>query len=413
MKYDIDSQEVLDNFLTYAKINTRSDPQNSQQIPSTACQMDLAQVLEQQLKDLDLQDVKINPHNAYVTALLPGNSDEDQPTIGFIAHLDTADFNAENIQPQVHYNYDGQPINFANGLQLTTTEFPNLKNFIGQTLITTDGTTLLGVDDKAGIAGVMSAISYLVQHPEISHGPIKVGFGPDEEIGQGAKHFDVDDFQADFAYTLDNGDLGDIEYETFNAAQAIIDIQGKSVHPGQAKEGGLVNAISIGEQLDQMIPTAERAELTEGREGYYLMLKFSASIEHARLLYIIRDFDHQKFELRKKVVQQAVEQLNQQLDQPRIQLKLQDEYYNMADIIQKDPYPIELAQQALQNLGITPKIKAFRGGTDGSLITYKGLPTPNLFNGGDNFHGPYEFVTVEAMQKLAATIIEISHLSHK
>lgn len=411
MKYDIDSQEVLNNFLTYAKINTRSNPQNSQRIPSTACQMDLSRLLEQQLKDLHLQNVKINPSNAYLTALLPGNTNKKQPTIGFIAHLDTADFNAENVQPQVHYNYDGQPIIFANGLQLTTTEFPNLKKFLGQTLITTDGTTLLGADDKAGIAGLMSAVSYLVKHPEISHGPIKVGFGPDEEIGQGAKHFDVNDFQADFAYTLDNGDLGDIEYETFNAAKAIIDIRGKSVHPGQAKEGGLVNAISIGEQLDQMIPNRERAEFTEGREGYYLMLKFSASIEHAQLLYIIRDFDHQKFEIRKKVIQQAVEKINKKLDQPRINLILQDEYYNMADIIQNDPYPIELAQQAMQNLGITPKIKAFRGGTDGSLITYKGLTTPNLFNGGDNFHGPYEFVTVEAMQKLAATIIEVSHLS--
>lgn len=411
MKYDIDSQEVLNNFLTYAKINTRSNPQNSQRIPSTDCQMDLSRLLEQQLKDLHLQNVKINPSNAYLTALLPGNTNKKQPTIGFIAHLDTADFNAENVQPQVHYNYDGQPIIFANGLQLTTTEFPNLKKFLGQTLITTDGTTLLGADDKAGIAGLMSAVSYLVKHPEISHGPIKVGFGPDEEIGQGAKHFDVNDFQADFAYTLDNGDLGDIEYETFNAAKAIIDIKGKSVHPGQAKEGGLVNAISIGEQLDQMIPNRERAEFTEGREGYYLMLKFSASIEHAQLLYIIRDFDHQKFEIRKKVIQQAVEKINKKLDQPRINLILQDEYYNMADIIQNDPYPIELAQQAMQNLGITPKIKAFRGGTDGSLITYKGLTTPNLFNGGDNFHGPYEFVTVEAMQKLAATIIEVSHLS--
>lgn len=411
MKYDIDSQEVLNNFLTYAKINTRSNPQNSQRIPSTDCQMDLSRLLEQQLKDLHLQNIKINPSNAYLTALLPGNTNKKQPTIGFIAHLDTADFNAENVQPQVHYNYDGQPIIFANGLQLTTTEFPNLKKFLGQTLITTDGTTLLGADDKAGIAGLMSAVSYLVKHPEISHGPIKVGFGPDEEIGQGAKHFDVNDFQADFAYTLDNGDLGDIEYETFNAAKAIIDIKGKSVHPGQAKEGGLVNAISIGEQLDQMIPNRERAEFTEGREGYYLMLKFSASIEHAQLLYIIRDFDHQKFEIRKKVIQQAVEKINKKLDQPRINLILQDEYYNMADIIQNDPYPIELAQQAMQNLGITPKIKAFRGGTDGSLITYKGLTTPNLFNGGDNFHGPYEFVTVEAMQKLAATIIEVSHLS--
>ncbi|BDR57787.1 peptidase T [Xylocopilactobacillus apicola] len=409
MKYNIDNEELLQNFITYAKVNTRSDEEAPvDQVPSTLGQLELAQLIKKQLEELELQDVKINPDNGFVTGLLPGNTDEDVPTIGFIAHLDTADFAAENVKPQVHPNYDGKPIDFVNGLKLTTSEFPNLKRFIGQTLITGDGTTLLGVDDKAGIAGAISAVSYFVHHPEVVHGPIKLGFGPDEEIGRGAKLFDVEDFNADFAYTLDNGDLGDIEYETFNAAQAVIDIQGRSVHPGQAKDGQLVNAITIGEQLDQLIPTDERAELTEGREGYYLMLIFDAKIEHARLVYIIRDFEKDNFEHRKKVVQDAVDQLNSKLDKPRITLKMTDQYYNMANIIQKNPYPVDLAKQALKNVGLTPKTKAFRGGTDGSFITYLGLPTPNLFNGGDNFHGPYEFVTVEAMAKLAETIVEIS-----
>ncbi|MCO6542384.1 MAG: peptidase T [Lactobacillus sp.] len=411
MKYKIDNNNLLNNFLIYAKINTRSNPNNSKQIPSTNCQLDLIKILKQQLEELNLQEVKVNPKNSYLTALLPSNTDEARPTIGFIAHLDTADFESENVNPQVHYNYDGKPIKFDNGLELTTTEFPNLKKFIGQTLITTDGKTLLGVDDKAGIASIISAITYLLNHPEISHGPIKIGFGPDEEIGQGAKHFDISDFQADFAYTLDNGDIGDIEYETFNAAQAVITIQGKSVHPGQAKEGGLVNAITIGEKIDSIIPQFERAEFTDNREGYYLMLNFDAKIESAELTYIIRDFDHNNFEKRKQLIRNIVNLLNQQLDRPRINLQIEDEYYNMADIIKKNPYPIDLAKQALINLGITPTIKAFRGGTDGSLITYQGMPTPNLFNGGDNFHGPYEFVTVEAMQAVAATIIEISHIS--
>ncbi|MGL5898468.1 MAG: peptidase T [Lactobacillaceae bacterium] len=411
MKYRIDKNELLNNFVTYAKINTRSNewvPKD--QIPSTSGQMELAQLLKQQLENLHLKDIKLNTQNGFLTALLPGNTKNSKPTIGFIAHLDTANYESSKVLPQIHPNYDGNIINFKNGLSLDPNVFPNLKNYLGQTLITSDGTTLLGVDDKAGIAGLISAIVFLLKHPEIKHQPLKLAFGPDEEIGRGADNFDVKDFAADFAYTLDNGLVGEMEYETFNAAQAIIEIEGKSVHPGQAK-GNLVNAISIGEKIDSLIPRQERAEMVSGDEGFYLLLEFNGKIEHAQLIYIIRDFNQDNFINRKQKIFDVVTEINKELDYPRINLKMKDQYYNMGNIIKKDPYPLDLAQRALRNLGIKPKIIPFRGGTDGSKITYLGLPTPNLFNGGENFHGPYEFVTVEAMAKLSETIIEIVHLA--
>lgn len=413
MKYQIDLKDLLNNFVTYAKVNTRSNEWVSKdKIPSTQGQTELAVLLQQQLEKMALQKVKLNPKNGFLTALLPGNTGSLNPTIGFIAHLDTADYESTQVLPQIHQNYDGKAIKFANGLSLNPDEFPNLKNYVGQTLITSDGTTLLGADDKAGIAGLISAVSYLLNHPEIKHQPLKLAFGPDEEIGRGADHFDVNDFDADFAYTLDNGLVGELEYETFNAAQAIIDIDGKSVHPGQAK-GNLVNAITIGEEFDHQIPDQERAEKVSGRDGFYLLLEFSGKVEHTRLVYIIRDFERSNFEARKQKIVDLVDKMNLQLGCSRIHLKMTDQYYNMGDIIKKDPYPLELAQRALTNLGIEPRIIPFRGGTDGSKITYLGLPTPNLFNGGENFHGPYEFVTVEAMAKLSETIIEIVRLAQK
>ncbi|GAF39762.1 peptidase T [Agrilactobacillus composti DSM 18527 = JCM 14202] len=411
MNYAIDTQALLKDFITYAKVNTRSDESAPMdQIPTTPGQTKLAQILAQQLRDLGgVSEIKLNPANGYLTALLPSNLTESVASIGFIAHLDTADYEADHVQPQIYNNYDGSDIHFKNGLALTTQQFPNLKHYLGQTLITTDGTTLLGVDDKAGIAAIIAAVRYLLAHPEVKHGPIKIAFGPDEEIGRGADRFDVADFASEFAYTLDNGLVGEIEYETFNAAQAVIDIQGTSVHPGDAK-GQLVNAISIAEAIDQAVPQDQRAEDVAGYDGFYLLLSFKGNIDHAQLVYIVRDFDHTNFLKRKQQLIDIVANLNQTYAEPRVTMTMTDQYYNMADIIKKDPYPIDLAKTALRQLGIEPFIRPFRGGTDGSKITYKGMPTPNLFNGGENFHGPYEFVTLEALGKVAETVIEISKI---
>ncbi|UQS84004.1 peptidase T [Bombilactobacillus thymidiniphilus] len=407
----IDQEQLLADFLQYVQIDTTSDAHAPlEQVPTTAGQTKLALILQQQLYDLGLQQVKLNPKNSFLTALLPSNNANQTGTIGFIAHLDTApDYKGSQIHPQIHVNYDGSDIHWNNGLVLSSQQFPNLQNYIQQTLITTDGTTLLGVDDKGGIAGLVSALRYLVAHPEVEHCNIKVAFGPDEEIGRGADRFDVRDFAADFAYTLDNGLVGDIEYETFNAAQAVIEIAGTSVHPGQAKDQ-LVNAISLGEMIDQLLPASQRPELVDGHDGFYLLTNFSGTVAAAQLTYIIRDFARAQFEERKNNLQKIVDNLNQDLDYPRIKLHMADQYYNMADIINLDRYPLDLAQQAIEKLDIKPNFVPFRGGTDGSKITYLGLPTPNLFNGGENFHGPYEFVTVESLAQLAQTIVTISML---
>ncbi|UQS82351.1 peptidase T [Bombilactobacillus folatiphilus] len=410
---EIDCKALLADFLQYVQINTRSDEHVPlTKVPTTAGQTELAQVLMQQLQDLGLSEIKLNPQNSFLTALLPSNDPQASGTVGFIAHLDTADYLAEPVCPQVHYDYDGQDIRWENGLVLSTKQFPHLKNYLHQTLITADGTTLLGVDDKGGIAGLMAAVRYLVYHPEVKHCSVKVAFGPDEEIGRGADRFDVPDFAADFAYTLDNGLVGEIEYETFNAAQAVIEITGTSVHPGEAK-GKLVNAVTLGEQIDQQLPVQQRPELVDGQEGFYLLTEFQGNVSHAQLVYIIRDFDHDQFIQRKAKLHKIIEQMNQRLDQTRIKIQMQDQYYNMADIINLDRYPLDLARQALDELNIKSFFRPFRGGTDGSKITYLGLPTPNLFNGGENFHGPYEFVTLESLAKLAQTIVMISHLYQK
>ncbi|MCD2257413.1 peptidase T [Lactobacillus sp. CC-MHH1034] len=408
MNYRIDTQQLYTDFKQYVQIDTESNDQVAiDTVPSTPGQTELAKVLVHQLTTLGLREVKLNANNGFVTALLPATDSAPIATIGFIAHLDTApDFTGHQVSPQVHPNYDGQPIHFKNGLVLAPDQFPNLKHYLGQTLITSDGTTLLGVDDKAGIAAIVNALRFLVAHPELKHGPVKVAFGPDEEIGRGADRFDVADFNAKFAYTLDNGLVGEIEYETFNAAQAIINITGTSVHPGEAK-GKLVNAITIAEQIDQALPANDRPEYAEGHQGFYLLHHFEGNVDHAQLTYIIRDFDKIAFETRKQRLKNIVTHLNEAFPEPRIKLKLTDQYYNMADIINQDPYPIELAKQALKNLHIQPFIRPFRGGTDGSKLTYLGLPTPNLFNGGENFHGPYEFVTLEAMSQTVATVLEI------
>ena len=409
MTIELDLNQIQTDFIRYAKINTRSYP-GRDTTPSTPGQTELAKLLVTQLQELGLQDVGLNQENGFVTATLPANTDKPVKSFGIIAHLDTADYNAENVQPQVHPHYDGKPINFANGLSLTVEQFPALKQYFGQTLITSDGTTLLGVDDKAGIAGAVAAARYLLAHPEIKHGLIKFGFGPDEEIGVGADKFDAKGFATDFAYTLDNGDPGQIEYETFNAAQATVTIEGTSVHPGEAK-GLMVNANTLGRQLDAALPAFDRPEFSAGHEGYFLLLKFHGEISDAELVYIIRDFDHQQFEARKAYFQKTIDELNAQFDHPRLKVEMHDQYYNMADIINKDPYPLRLAEAGIKAAGLTPKTVPFRGGTDGSKITYQGIPTPNLFNGGINFHGPYEVVSTEAMGKIAETLIHMAQLN--
>lgn len=370
--------------------------------------MDFARIIEKELVQIGLSAICYNEKNGFLTAVLPATTKENVPTIGFIAHLDTADYNAENIQPAVFPNYDGQDavLNEKLGIIMETEEFPNLKGYIGQTLITTDGTTLLGADDKAGIVEILDAVEYLLAHPEIPHGKVLLAFGPDEEIGCGADRFDAANFPAAFAYTIDSGRVGCFEYETFNAAQAVITIEGTSVHPGTAY-GTMVNAIKLGERIDAQLPKAEVPEKTRGYEGFYLLTKFIGSLDHAELTYIIRDHDKRLFQKRKEQLTKIVSELNDSFDKERITIDFLDQYYNMKEIIEKDMTPVELAIKAMENLGIKPNIQPFRGGTDGSKISFMGIPTPNLFTGGENFHGQYEFITLESMELAAKTIIEI------
>lgn len=398
--------KLLERFIQYVKINTRSDA-GSSSIPTTPSQVDFAYILKSELERIGLSRIHYNDANGFLTAVLPKNA-ENYPSIGLIAHLDTADFNADNINPLIHHNYDGQDVclNEAEQIVMKVSEFPNLKDYIGQTLITTDGTTLLGADDKAGIVEILGAIDYFIEHEDEAHGDIWVAFGPDEEIGQGADHFDVSQFPADFAYTIDSGRIGHFEYETFNAAQATIEIDGTSVHPGTAY-GMMVNAIKVGNELDRRLPQDEVPEKTRDREGFYLLHDFLGSIDQAKLVYIIRDHDKELFEQRKHHLVALVAQLNEELDRPRVTIELKDQYYNMKEIIEKDMRSVDLAIKAMEKLGIKPIITPFRGGTDGSKISFMGLPTPNIFTGGENFHGQYEFITLEAMETATQTIIEI------
>ncbi|WHZ31682.1 peptidase T [Desemzia incerta] len=404
-------ENLIPRFIRYVKMETRSD-ETSTTIPSTQSQVEFAEKLMEELKEIGLSDVSYNTKNGFVTATVPSNVDEDVPTIGFIAHMDTADFNAENVSPQFHENYDGEAIvlNEAENIVLSPEDFPNLKNYVGQTLITTDGTTLLGSDDKSGIAEIVTAMETLINDENIKHGKIRVGFGPDEEIGIGADLFDVEEFDADFAYTMDGGPVGELEFESFNAASAIVTIQGKNVHPGTAK-GKMVNAIKLAMAFDAKLPQDEVPEKTEGREGFYHLLNISGEEEQAQLSYIIRDHDRAKFEERKSTIGQIAKEMNETLDSDRIQVVLKDQYYNMGEIIEKDMRPVELAKEAMEFLNIEPVIEPIRGGTDGSKISFMGLPTPNIFAGGENFHGRYEFVAVESMEKATDVIVAIAQLN--
>ena len=405
--------QLVDRFIRYVKKETRSD-EASTTVPSTPSQTEFLKDLVEELVELGYQDVRLNPKNSFVTATIPATTTKEVPVVGFIAHVDTADFEARNVQPQFHENYDGEAIvlDKEGKFVLSPKDFPNLKNYVGKTLITTDGTTLLGADDKAGVSEIVTAGAYLLAHPEIEHGKIRVAFGPDEEIGRGADLFDVEEFGCDFAYTMDGGPVGELEYESFNAAQAEITIQGKNVHPGTAKDT-MVNALEIARQFQNALPEFEVPEHTSGREGFYHLMYANGVVEEAKLVYIIRDHDRTLFEAKKVYLQLVADRLNASLDSNRISIDMKDQYYNMAEIIEKDFRAVEVAQKAMENLSITPIIEPIRGGTDGSKISFMGLPTPNIFAGGENFHGRYEFVAVESMEKARDVIIEIAQLLAK
>lgn len=397
---------LLENFLEYVKIDTTSNP-HSDTVPSTMKQFDLARLLEKQMKELGLEDVRLSDE-CYLYGKLPSNLPEGikSPTIGLIAHMDTSpDVSGKDVKPQIIKNYDGSIIPLGDTC-LSCEEFPVLNNYIGKTLITTDGSTLLGADDKAGIAVIMSAVAYLIEHPEIKHGDVMVGFTPDEEIGRGADYFDVKGFGADFAYTVDGGQLGELECETFNAASAKIKVIGKSVHPGSAKDI-MINSQLIAAEIISSFPRYETPEKTEGYEGFYMLSETFGGIEESTLIYIIRDHDKVKFEERKTFVQSLVDFYQAKYGKDRIILELKDSYYNMKTILDEHEYTMDRAKKAYTKNGVEPIITPVRGGTDGARLSFMGLPTPNMFTGGHNFHGRQEFVVLESMEKARDILIDI------
>lgn len=404
-------ETLLKRFIRYAKINTRSDEKSST-IPSTKVQENFLFMLKSELEELGLEDVHITK-GWFLTATLPANTIKKYAKVGFISHVDTADFNSIGVNPQIIEKYDGSDIvlNKEKNIVMTVEKFPNLKKYIGKTLVTTDGTTLLGSDDKSGIVAILDAIIYLLKHPEIEHGEIRIAFGPDEEIGRGADSFDIKDFNCDYAYTLDGGPLGELEYESFNAAQIEYKIEGVSVHPGTAKDQ-MINANLIAVELASMFPKNEVPEKTEGYEGFYLLHNMEARIEEANMTYIIRDHDKKKFEARKQFCVDIAKKIEQKYGKV-IQYKLFDQYYNMGDLIKNDMRSVNIAKKAMENLKIAVDVKPIRGGTDGSKITYMGLMCPNLFVGGENFHGQYEIACVEDMLKARDTVLEIISLSQE
>jgi len=396
--------KIVERFKRYIAVDTKSDA-DSKTVPSTEGQLKLGKILVEELKELGLKNVR-QDEKGYLYAELPSNTAEELPSIGFVAHLDTSpDLDGKVINPQM-VDYQGGEIKLNDEYSLKPDEFPALKKLKGKTLITTDGTTLLGADDKAGIAEIMTALEYLISNPEIKHGNIKVGFTPDEEIGRGADHFDVEAFGADFAYTLDGGPLGELQYENFNAASADLKIQGKNVHPGTAKNM-MVNSMKIAMELDSMLPAAEVPEHTEGYEGFYHLIEIEGSVDYTEMSYIIRNFSKEEFAEKKALMQNAVNFLNEKYE-VRIELKIEDSYYNMKEKIEPQFEIIKLAEKSMDDLGIKADIKPIRGGTDGARLSYMGLPTPNIFAGGYNFHGRFEFIPVENMKKAAELIVKIA-----
>lgn len=404
-------ETLLERFIRYCKINTRSNEKSST-VPSSENQVVFAKMLAQELVDLGFDEVDYNPDNGFVSATVKSNVDHEVDTIGFIAHYDTADFNSENIQPRVIENYDGSPIvlNETIGLVSDPIMFPHLKELVGHTLIVTDGTTLLGADDKAGVVEIIEAMLILKNNPDLKHGEIRIAFGPDEEIGRGANLFDAPNFRAKFAYTLDGAKRGELEYESFNAAAAVIELHGVSVHPGTAKDK-MINCAKLAMEFDALLPANEVPEHTEHYEGFFLLHDMETTIDHGKMTYIIRDHDKEKFLARKERILKNANFLNEKYGAERFVVKMKDSYYNMREVIEKDMKPVELAKQAMVACGVEPIIQPIRGGTDGSKISFMGIPTPNLFTGGGNYHGPYEYASLDDMQKAVEVIVKLVQLN--
>jgi tripeptide aminopeptidase len=404
----MNKDHIIKRFISYVTIDTESDP-NNPDFPSSDNQWDLANLLVKELKDIGMSDVTLDK-NCYVMATLPSNLDYDVPTIGFVSHIDTTpDYTGANIKPKIHHEYDGKDIvlNKNENIVLSPSYFDDLLQYIGQTIITTDGTTLLGADDKAGITEIVSAMEYLINHPEIKHGKIRICFTPDEEVGKGAHKFDIKKFGADWAYTMDGSQIGELEYENFNAASAKITINGKIVHPGYAK-GKMINSMSIAGDFILRLPSKEVPESTEDYEGFFHLHQFKGNVEQSILQYIIRDHDTDLFNNRKQFMIDLVAKMNSELGNNAIELDIKDQYYNMKEKVIPVMHIVDIAEEVMQDIGITPLIKPIRGGTDGSQLSFMGLPCPNIFAGGHNFHGRYEYVPVESMIKATEVIIGIS-----
>ena len=401
--------DITERFLNYTKFDTQSS-EESNSVPSTAKQMVFAEYLKQELEREGLDDVELD-EKGYIYATLKSNIKQDVPTIGFISHYDTSpDCSGADIKPQIVHHYDGSDILLSEGIVSSPTKFPELLQHVGEDLIVTDGHTLLGADDKAGIAEIVQAMVWLQQHQEVKHGKIRVAFNPDEEIGMGAHHFDVEKFNCEWAYTMDGGDVGELEFENFNAASAKITIKGISVHPGYAK-GKMVNASALAAELAMMLPHNETPETTEGYQGFYHLLGIESHCEQAKMSYIIRDHDREIFEDRKHFMQRCVDQMNEKYGKGTVDCEIRDQYYNMKEKIDPQMHVIDLVLHAMQDCGVAPKVKPIRGGTDGAQLSFKGLPCPNIFAGGVNFHGPYEFVSIQSMEKALKVIVRICELT--
>lgn len=404
-------EKVVERFIKYAKEYTTSDPE-SETFPSTDRQTVFMKKLASELIEIGLKEVELDEFG-YIMATIPANGVEDAPVIGFISHVDTSpDFSGENVNPQIIENYNGSVVKLKNGVEINPAEFPEILNYKGQSIITADGTTLLGADDKAGVAEIVTAAEILLNHKDIKHGKIRIGFTPDEEIGKGTDYFDVKKFGADFAYTLDGGEIGELEFENFNAASAKITINGRSVHPGSAKNK-MINALLVAHKIISMLPPFQRPEHTEKYEGFYHLLQLNGNVEKADMQYLIRDHNFELFEEKKKLLKEVVQLINLECGKELVKLELTDSYYNMREKIEPVMHIIEMAKKAMEQADVTPKIKAIRGGTDGARLSYDGLPCPNIFAGGHNFHGPFEFVPIPSMLKSVEVIVNIAQLVAK
>ncbi len=404
-------EKAVERFIRYAKEYTTSNPENDN-TPSTEVQFDFMRKLEAELKEIGLHEVELD-ENGYLMATIPANNGNDSPVVGFIAHVDTSpDFEGKGVRPQIIKNYDGNPIRLNDSVSIDPAEFPEILQYKGQDIITASGDTLLGADDKAGVAEIVTAAEILLNDKERKHGKIRIGFTPDEEIGRGADKFDVKKFGADFAYTLDGGRLGELEFENFNAAGAKITVQGRSVHPGFAKDK-MINAALVAHKIIAMLPAVQRPEHTDGYEGFFHLLSFHGNVEKAEMQYLIRDHNMEKFIAKKELLEKIVQLVNREYGQELVKLELKDQYFNMRGKIEPVMYVVDFAREAMLKAGITPDVKAIRGGTDGARLSFEGLPCPNVFAGGHNFHGPYEFIPVNSILKAVEVILNIAELTQK